>query len=53
MVRRVIEDEIADKATPSSSPNLCCSRVEELEKEYDIEAVLSSSKGEKPRGMVD
>jgi hypothetical protein len=29
------------------------SRVEEQEKEYDIEAVLSGSKGEKPRGMVD
>jgi hypothetical protein len=29
------------------------SKREEQEKEYDIEAVLSSSKGEKPRGMVD
>ena len=29
------------------------SRVEEKEKEYDIEAVLSGSKGEKLRCMVD
>jgi hypothetical protein len=29
------------------------SNVEEQEKEFDIEAVLSGSKGEKPRGVVD
>ena len=53
MVRRGIEDEIAGKATPSSSPNLCYEQGRREEKEYDIEAVLSGSKGEKPRGMVD
>ena len=29
------------------------SRVEEKEKEYDVEAALCGSKSEKPRGMVD
>jgi hypothetical protein len=47
-----MKDEIAGKTTPSCSHNLCYEQGRREEKEYDIEAVLSS-KGEKPRGMVD
>ena len=48
-----MKDEIAGKTTPSCSHNLCYEHGRREEKEYDKEAVLSDSKGEKPRGMVD